>query len=184
MGTMGMQIGYYVSWALAGGKMGLDDKKKNYGKVIKKPTKPINFTKKNFVYSEKELLAKVKKFPKGSTIICNGLDNLKENYPSLVFGSKITPFFKKITSYGHFILINVPNFFKLHEELATAWSMFLIDVYHDENFNRGYYSFYSKSQKEKLYFFGKKEIGINEKYSSVKASFKSKFTKWLPFTLD
>ena len=82
---------------------------------------------------------------------------------------------------GHVILIVLPNFFKLHEDYAIARSLFLINTYADQQFNRGYLSFYNEYQKEKLFFFGKKRIGIRAKYNATNSNFWGRFSGWTPF---
>lgn len=90
-------------------------------------------------------------------------------------------FFQTCGFMGHVILIVLPNFFKLHEDYAVARSLFLINVFADQQFNRGYFSFYNEYQKEKLFYFGKKRIGIRAKYSATNHNFWGKFSSWFPF---
>jgi len=90
-------------------------------------------------------------------------------------------FFQTCGFMGHVIIIVLPNFFKLHEDYAVARSLFLINVYADRYYNRGYFSFYSDEQKEKLFYFGKKRIGIRAKYSAANENFWGKFSSWFPF---
>jgi len=90
-------------------------------------------------------------------------------------------FFQTCGFMGHVILIVLPNFFKLHEDYAIARSWFLIDVYSDKQHRRGYFSFYNEEQKEKLFYFGKKRIGIRAKYTSASENFWGKFSSWFPF---
>jgi hypothetical protein len=90
-------------------------------------------------------------------------------------------FFQTCGFMGHVILIVLPNFFKLHEDYAVARSLFLINVYADKHYNRGYFSFYNEEQKERLFYFGKKRIGVRAKYSSASHNFWGKFSSWFPF---
>ena len=90
-------------------------------------------------------------------------------------------FFQECRFMGHVIIIVLPNFFKLHEDYAVARSLFLIDVFVDSNYRRGYFNFYNEVQKEWLYFLGKKKIGVSQKYASANPSFHGKFAPWLPF---
>ena len=89
-------------------------------------------------------------------------------------------FFQECGVYGHVILVVLPNFFKLHEDYAVARSIFLVDVFADRSFKRGYFNFYGEKQKERLYFFGKKLIGVTAKYFSAHPNFWGKFTSFIP----
>jgi hypothetical protein len=53
-------------------------------------------------------------------------------------------------------------------------------VFH-KNFERGYFSFFNTLQKERLYFFGKKRLGISARYNAASRNFWGRFSKWLPF---
>lgn len=93
-------------------------------------------------------------------------------------------FFQECGFMGHVIIIVLPNFFKLHEDYAVARSIFLIDAFADKDFNRGYFNFYNEKQKESLYYFGKKRIGVSAKYRATNENFWGKFSSWLPFDKD
>lgn len=93
-------------------------------------------------------------------------------------------FFQECGFMGHVIIIVLPNFFKLHEDYAVARSLFLIDVFAKGGIERGFFNFYNEKQKELLYYFGKKRIGVTAKYMSAHESFWGKFTAYLPFDKD
>ncbi len=181
--TMAFQLAYFIAWMLAGGEMGLEGDK--LGKILKRPTNKVKFDLDNIVFTAEDLMERAHKLPRNSVIVYDeGRTGLDSKSAMMALNRVMEDFFQECGQYGHVILIVLPNFFKLHEDYATARSIFLIDVYHDENFNRGYYSFFSKLQKEKLYFFGKKRIGTTAKYSATKADFYGRFSNWIPFDRD
>jgi len=183
--TMAMQVAYYIAWILAGGKTLTDEAGKVTGNVS--PTKEVKFTlEENVVFSADELqeTASVlhKKYGPNQVIVYDegrqGLDSAR-TMESINKGME--DFFQECGFMGHVILLVLPSFFKLHEDYAVARSLFLIDVFADKEFNRGYFNFYNEKQKELLFFFGKKRLGASAKYMSANESFWGKFTQWLPF---
>jgi len=187
--TMAMQVAYYVAWILAGGKM-LMDETGNKVLGIEKAPKDIKFSlDENVVFSADELQETAstlyKKYGKNQVIVYDegrqGLDSAR-TMESINKGME--DFFQECGFMGHVILLVLPSFFKLHEDYAVARSLFLIDVFADKEFNRGYFNFYNEKQKELLFFFGKKKLGATAKYMSANESFWGKFGPWLPFDKD
>ena len=189
--TLAQQIGYYIAWLLAGGRMDLNPKF-GYNENEKKwfvgryPKKKVNFNlQENIVFSPQELMDKAaslyKKYGKNQVIIYDegraGLDSARAMQ---AINKIMQDFFQECGMYGHVILIVLPNFFKLHEDYAVSRSLFLVDVYADKNLNRGYFSFYNEKQKEWLFHMGKKKIGTTLKYYGTSPSFAGRFTKFLP----
>ena len=176
--TIAQQVGYLIAWLCAGGKMEQDAEGKFV--VTKRPTKDVGFGMDNIVFSPDELMKKAYKLPKGSVLIYDegraGLDSARamEN-----INKGMQDFFQECGVLGHIILIVLPNFFKLHEDYAVARSLFLIDVYNDENYDRGFFNFYNELNKEKLFFFGKKMVGVTAKYMQTKPNFFGRFGSWL-----
>lgn len=181
--TIALQTAFYIAWRMAGGEMGENDK----GEIVvtKNVTKPVNFGLDNVVFSPDELMATAYKLPPHSVIVYDegraGLDSARamEN-----INKGMQDFFQECGVLGHIIIIVLPNFFKLHEDYAVARSLFLIDAYCDESYKRGYFNFYNELQKERLFYFGKKMIGITAKYSTANANFWGRFLDWLPFDKD
>jgi hypothetical protein len=168
---------------MAGGEMGLDEK----GNVVvtKHPDKIVQFDLNNIVFSPDELMEKAYKLPPNSVIVYDegraGLDSARamEN-----INKGMQDFFQECGVLGHIILVVLPNFFKLHEDYAVARSLFLIDVYNDENYERGFFNFYNERAKENLYYFGKKRIGVTAKYSVTQPNFYGKFGGFMPIDKD
>ncbi len=178
--TIAFQIAYFIAWLLAGGEMCLEGEDK--GKILKRPSNEVKFDLDNVVFTTEDLMERAHKLPKNSVIVYDeGRIGLDSKSTMMSINRVMEDFFQECGQYGHVILVVLPNFFKLHEDYATARSIFLIDVYHDESFNRGYYSFFSKLQKEKLYFFGKKRVGTTAKYTAATADFYGRFSNWIPF---
>ncbi|MFI5405044.1 MAG: hypothetical protein ACHQ1D_00880 [Nitrososphaerales archaeon] len=178
--TLAQQVGYFCAWMMAGGVMGEDERK---GKLFvkKKPTKEVRFAMENLVFTPDDLMKRAdelyKKYGKHQVIIYDegrsGLDSAR----AMESVNKIMQdFFQECGFMGHIILIVLPNFFKLHEDYAVNRSLFLLDVYANQNLKRGYFSFYNEINKEFLYFNGKKKLGSTLKYYGSNVSFKGRFT--------
>lgn len=184
--TDGSQIGLYQAWIIAGGQMDFsrgEDGKLLYpsGRIKKYPTKPLNFSLKNYCYSTEELRYKSETFPQHSVLI---LDEGRKGTDSLSTTSKtnkeFSEFLDECRHFGHVLIIICPDFFKISPDLACTRSMFLINVYMDKNFNRGFFDFYNRVQKDFLFSRGKRLIGSNAKYSCGYATFSGRFTSFFP----
>lgn len=183
--TLAQQVGYYIAWLLAGGKMGLSDPVDPFSRwvVTKKPVKPVRFSMENIVFRPEELMKKAddlyKKYGKNQVIIYDeGRAGLDSAAAMTAVNKMMQEFFQECGQYNHVILIVLPNFFKLHEDYAVNRSLFLIDVYANQKLQRGYFNFYNEYQKELLFNTGKKQIGTIMKYSAVRPSFIGRFTKF------
>lgn len=183
--TMAMQVCYYIAWILAGGIIKANEK----GEVLEiiPPKQKIKFSlEENVVFSAEQLQDAAntlyKKYGKNQVILYDegrqGLDSARamEN-----INKGMDDFFQECGFMGHVIIICLPNFFKLHEDYAAARSFFLIDVFHDKQYQRGYFNFYNDRAKENLYYFGKKRVGVTAKYNSAKENFWGRFYSWIPF---
>jgi hypothetical protein len=185
--TMALQIAYYLAWLMAGGKMIDEEYEKGKFRPLKTipPNKPVRFSMENIVFTPEELMKKAEtlfnKYGPNQVIVYDeGKSGLDSENAMKSINKAMTEFFQRCRVYHHIILIVLPNFFKLHEDYAVARSLFLVDVYSDNAFNRGYFSFYNEYQKEKLFYFGKKLIGVRARYSAAHHSFWGRFTKWIP----
>lgn len=187
--TMAQQTGYFLAWLLAGGCM---NRNESTGKwfVSKHPDKQVNFNlKDNIVFDPDGLMKKAadlhKKYGRNQVIIYDeGRAGLDSASAMSAINKAMQDFFQECGQYGHVILVVLPNFFKLHEDYAVPRSLFLIDVYADKNLRRGFFSFYNESQKEWLYYLGKKRIGTSLKFGDTRPSFKGRFTPFLPIDKD
>ncbi len=185
--TIAVQVGYFCAWSIAGGVMDLrrdtETGKFLYNhRIIKTPTKPINFSLKNLAFAPEDLMRLGRTLPKNSVIIYDeGRTGLDAKTTMTSLNRMLEDFFQECGVFNHVILIVLPDFFKLHSDYAVSRSYFLIDVLLDENFNRGYFNFYNEQQKDFLYNHGKKKLGIIAKYTAGYPSFSGNFSSWFPF---
>ena len=182
--TKAGQTAYFLAWLIAGGniEMHRDEENKIVVDKVTNPTKKVNFSLNNVVFSAEDLMKKAEELPKNSVIMYDeGRSGLDSASAMTAINKAMAEFFQRCRVYHHVIIIVLPNFFKLHEDYAVARSQFLIDTYADENFNRGFFSFYNEAQKEKLFFFGKKRIGVTAKYAAASRNFYGRFTSWVPW---
>lgn len=185
-------IGSYVAWLLAGGRVVCEQEVKENKKiwVTKKvviPKKKVQFDlNENICFSAEDLQKTAhklyNKYGKNQVIVYDeGRQGLDSARAMESINKGMEDFFQTCGFMGHVILIVLPNFFKLHEDYAVARSLFLINVFADQQFNRGYFSFYNEYKKEQLFFFGKKKLGIRAKYGATNHNFWGKFSSWFPF---
>lgn len=186
--TIASQIGYYCAWIIAGGRMNLEkgeDGRYIDPTVLKQPTKEIKFSLDNVVFHPDDLMKLGRTLPKNSVIIYDegrsGLDS-KTTMSSL--NRTLEDFFQECGQYNHVILIVLPDFFSLGPSIATNRSIFLVDVYCDSNFKRGFFNFYGKRQKEFLFWMGKKKIGQYARYNAAKSDFWGDFPDRMTFDRD
>lgn len=185
--TIAAQIGYFCAWLIAGGVQDFtrDEETGKFlhsHKIIKKPDKPVNFSLSNLAFSPDDLMRLGRTLPKNSVIIYDeGRTGLDAKTTMSELNRLLEDFFQECGVYNHVILIVLPDFFKLHQDYAVSRSYFLIDVFLDESFNRGYFNFYNEQHKDFLYNHGKKKLGILAKYSAGYPSFSGKFSGWSPF---
>jgi len=190
--TEAMQIGQYVAWLLAGGRIKCHQEQVE-GKwrwiidYVVKPKRKIKFNlQENVAFSSDELQEKAfklhDKYGKNQVIVYDeGRQGLDSARAMEAINKGMEDFIQACGFMGHVVIIVLPNYFKLHEDYAIARSWFLIDVYSDKQHRRGYFSFYNEEQKERLFYFGKKRIGIRAKYTSASENFWGKFSSWFPF---
>ena len=190
--TLATGIGLYLSWLIAGGEMDMrvddDGKLINPGKILKSPTKSLNFSLNNFCYSfdgDDGLMEKAHRFPRKSVFV---IDEGRRGTDSIAIASKlnrqISEFWDESRQYSHVYLIVCPDYFKITPDLACERSMFLINVYLSDNFDRGFFKYYNKIQKDFLYAYGKKKVGSIAKYGAGYSTFKGCFTSFFPFDME
>lgn len=181
--TLAMQVGYYIAWILAGGQTILDENQKVL--EIKRPKKKVHFGLDNVVFAPEDLKKKAHQLPPNSVIVYDeGRAGLDSSRSMESVNKGMQDFFQECGVYGHVILIVLPDFFQLHRTYAVNRSLFLINVFADNEFNRGYFSFYNDHQKELLYHWGRKKVGANFQYAAAKRNFWGRFSDWLPFDKD
>jgi len=128
----------------------------------------IPFTKDNIVFHPRDLISTALTLPKYSCII---LDEWDDAHYWSELGMTLRTFFRKCRQLNLFMLIIIPNFFQMQVGYAVSRSIFAIDVKFEDNFDRGFFEFYSFKKKKDLYLKGKKTYD----YDVVKADFIGKF---------
>jgi hypothetical protein len=170
--TEAIQDAYYVAWII-------NEQKKKSGEVPK--DNPVPFNIDNVAFDPDELMKIAGKLPRNSVIVYDegraGLDSARamEN-----INKAMQDFFQECGQYGHVIFIVLPDYFKLQETIAVPRSLFLINVYADKDYNRGYFEFFNEPKKELLYIIGKKRWGTTAKYLAVNSNFRGRFTSYFP----
>ncbi len=102
-----------------------------------------------------------------------GLDSKKQMEK---YTKNLLDFFSQCGNLNHKILIVLPEFFELPKSIAITQSVFLINCYARDGFQRGYFEFYNRKDKRYLYIKGTKFLD----YKSQMPSFKGTFTKYFP----
>ncbi len=181
--TLAMQVGYYIAWILAGGRTILDDNGNRVDCIP--PDQEVRFGLDHIVFSPDDLKKKAHELPPNSVIVYDeGRAGLDSSRSMESVNKGMQDFFQECGVFGHVILIVLPDFFQLHQNFAVSRSLFLINVFTNDVFERGYFSFYNEQQKELLYFWGKKKIGASFRYRAAKRNFWGTFSDWLPFDKD
>jgi hypothetical protein len=187
--TMAFQVGYYSAWLIAGGRMKSHRDKETNKLIIDEiinPKREVRFNlEENVAFKPEELRDKAHKlfdkYGKNQVIV---YDEAREGLDTRVMDGiheTMQDFFQKCRHMGHVVLLVQPNFFKFHEDYAVARSLFLIDCYLDNKKRRGFFNFYNETQKEWLYFLGKKRLGITQKYNAGPETFCGRYGSWMPF---
>ena len=130
----------------------------------------MEITMNNIVFKSQELINRAMTLPKYSFLVLDENDEMDEHYFSQL-SKDLRRFFKKSGQLNLFIMIVTPNFFQLKSNYAISRSNFLIDVKFQDDFQRGYFEFYSFRKKKELYLKGKKF----QDYSVVNPDFKGQF---------
>lgn len=92
----------------------------------------------------------------------------------------VRDYLRECGQYDFLNILVMPEFFDLPKGIAITRSTFLIDVYYTATkeglFQRGYFKFYSRRQKKKLYLNGKKELN----YNAAPYNFNGEFRNFYP----
>jgi len=138
----------------------------------------MSFTINNFAQGLSDCADKIRDLPEKSILIVDegslsfsSRDTMKKEQKVLM---KILDV---VAQKNLTIIICLPSFFELNKSIATYHSLFLLHVYSDNSWNRGYFAYFSKQKKKKLYISGKKNFGS---YSWPKADFVTRFSNFQP----
>lgn len=191
--TLAFQVASLLAWLNAGGRIDMKEVTDDRGKKkfvisnVVQPKEKLKFSlEENVVFSAIDLKSTAQKlfakYGRNQIIIYDeGREGLEGARAMENLNKVMQDFFQECGFMGMIILIVLPNFFKLHEDYAVSRSVFLIDCFHDKQKRRGYFNFYTETDKEWLYFLGKKQIGITHKYRAAHETFWGRFTSWFPF---
>jgi len=152
--------------------------KKLYGYKV-----PFN-VKTNFVFDGKKLIERGnelgKKYPYSSLVYDEAGADLEGKKVMQTVTQDVLDFFRECGQYNLLNIIVLPEFFDLPKGIALSRSIFLLDVSYiaDDNgiFQRGYFNFYSRPNKKKLYLIGKRELD----YKAYHYDFHGRFYHFYP----
>lgn len=152
------------------------------------------FSLENIVFSGEELMSVAHRLPKNSCIIYDEARGELDSKKTLEKVSKVLQdFFAECGMYNHFIILVLPDFFELNRNLAISRSEALINVFRTAEaktdkdgeevlqYVRGFYDFYNRSGKKKLYDWGKKN---NKEYNKKFRKFWGEFRNELVVDKD
>lgn len=128
----------------------------------------VPFTMNNVVFKPKDLIERSFQLPRYSCIL---LDEWEDQGYWTQLGMTLRQFFRKCRQLNLLMLVIIPNWFQLNLSYAISRSAFAIDVRFEQDFRRGFFSFYSFQAKRILYIKGKKE----HNYSVARPTFYGRF---------
>jgi hypothetical protein len=114
------------------------------------------FTDKNLVFGGVELEKVSLEMPKYSVIGMDEGDDVT-THGMKEFAQKLKRYFRKCRQLNQILLVILPSFFEFPKFYALNRSHFLIDVFFQGEYERGYFKFYGPHSKKMLYLNGKKE---------------------------
>lgn len=128
------------------------------------------FTDKNLVFKAVDLEKVSFELPQYSVIALDEGDDLT-THGMKELAVRLKRYFRKCRQLNQIILLILPSFFELPKFYALSRSHFLIDVFFQGEYERGYFNFYGPFGKKKLYLYGKKEWN----YDAWKPDFHGRF---------
>ncbi len=133
-------------------------------------------TKDRICFTAQELVERTTNGKKGQAFM---LDESFESLNTKVGRSseflKVMNHLQLVRQRGLFIVLCLPNFFDLSKGIAVFRSSFLVVVYHD-NYKRGFFGAFGRSEKRQLYVKGNKFMD----YNASKPNFRGRFVKkWI-----
>lgn len=95
--------------------------------------------------------------------------------------TQVLDYYRECGQYNLFNILVMPEFFDVPRGVALSRSIFLLNVYYTANkdgkFQRGYFNFYSRPKKKRLFLRGKKDLN----YGAATYDFHGRFYKFYPF---
>lgn len=145
----------------------------------------VPFTvKDNYVFNGRDLIPKGMKlgqnYKYASIVDDEAADDLESVKVLKAATQAVKDYLRKAAQYNMLTMLVQSEFFEIPKAIALSRSLFMINVDYtcDEKgyFQRGYFEFYSKYKKKKLYLYGKKELD----YNAVKGDFEGNFVNFYP----
>ena len=133
-----------------------------------------SFTDKNLVFGGVELEKVSFELPKYSVIGMDEGDDVT-THGMKEFAQKLKRYFRKCRQLNQILLIILPSFFEFPKFYALNRSHFLIDVFFQGEYERGYFKFYGPVSKKMLYLKGKKEWNYDAWHSDFDGRFFSSY---------
>ena len=138
----------------------------------------------NFIFDGKRLIEIGNKLGKKAPFSCLIYDeagaDLEGRKVMTSMTQQVLDYYRECGQYNLLNILVMPEYFDLPKGLALSRSIFLLDVYclSDEEglFKRGYFNFYSRPNKKKLYLKGKKELN----YKAYRYDFHGRFYNFYP----
>ena len=132
------------------------------------------FDLENVVWDSEELIEKALEMPKNSVIIYDEAREGLESKKAIEKESRgLFDFFSQNGALNQIIILVMPDFFEMSKGIAVNRSIFLLNTYYTnelrqtnikgrsvevQRFRRGYFEFYNKKNKRKLYIKGKRNF--------------------------
>jgi len=152
--------------------------KELYGKEV-----PFNVAQ-NICFEGRELIKKGNFLGKNYPYSCLLYDEAGADLEGrkVVFSTTkaVLDYFRECGQYNQLNIIVLPEFFDLPKGIALSRSIFLINVYYiadaEGRFERGFFDFFSRRNKKKLYIKGKKDLN----YHAAPYNFHGRFYNFYP----
>lgn len=126
-------------------------------------------------FTAESLKKEAPKLPKHSSLVYDeARRGLSTKRALEQYSKELCEFLDDVAQLNLFIIIVLPDFFDLNKDIAIGRSIALINVYHQNNLQRGYFSFFNDDRKRKLYLIGKKALN----YLSVTPNFRGRFPNY------
>lgn len=174
--TKAIQDAITMAWMIAGGKM--DEE----GNVIQEPKKKLRF---KLFFDPNELIKAMSNDDPNGVYILDEAREATDSRSQLSFMNKLfSQLLTRIAYKNHLLILVLPDFFGLAKEFATDHSDYLVNCFLNENYEKGYFKFYNRKQKELLYLFGRRLLGNYARYGAANACFDGRFQEFFPFDKD
>jgi len=138
----------------------------------------------NFVFDGKKLIEKGNylgiNYPYNVLVFDEAGADLEGRKAIQSITQDVLDFYRECGQYNLMNILVIPEYFDLPRGIAMSRSIFLIDVRYtatkEGKFKRGYFFFYNRKRKKRLYLRGKKELN----YNAEPYSFRGRFYPFYP----